>query len=96
VAFLSGLLMAILMAEHAVHPGRFLQGIGQAMAPVAFLSLLAKTLLPGLCTGLICCAEGLAVGRAITEVPQATTRAVVRSVSLLFLLSALISLLLGT
>ena len=52
---------------------------------------LAKTLIPGLVTGVICCSEGLSVHSAVTEVPQAASRALVRSTAWLFVVSALIS-----
>ena len=55
-------------------------------------SLLAKSIVPGLLTGAICCDEGLAVGLAATEVPIAATRGVIRSVGALFVTSLLISI----
>ncbi len=57
------------------------------------VNLLAKTLIPGLLTAGICLLEGLSVQVAITEVPQAATRAVVRSMAALFLVSAIVSVL---
>lgn len=57
------------------------------------VGLLAKTLIPGLVTSAICCVEGLSISGTSTEVPQAATRAVVRSVSALLVISALVSIL---
>jgi ABC-type transporter Mla maintaining outer membrane lipid asymmetry permease subunit MlaE len=56
-------------------------------------NLLAKTLVPGLFTAGICIIEGLSVRYSITEVPQAATRAVVRSIAALFIISAIVSVL---
>ena len=46
---------------------------------------------PGLLMGAICCIEGLSVQSSFTEVPQATSRAVVRSMLALFITSSIIS-----
>lgn len=70
--------------------------IESVLKPIRFsdiLSLLAKTVLPGLVTGVICCVEGLSIKGLATEVPQAATHAVVRSIAALLVISAIISLL---
>lgn len=56
-------------------------------------NLLVKTLLSGVLIAVICCMEGLTIGGAVTEVPQAATRGVVRSIAGVLILSALVSLL---
>ncbi|MDA0578128.1 MAG: ABC transporter permease, partial [Verrucomicrobia bacterium] len=56
------------------------------------LNLIIKTFVPGCLTGAICCTEGISVGTATTEVPQAATRGVVRSIGALFITSLLVSL----
>jgi phospholipid/cholesterol/gamma-HCH transport system permease protein len=87
--FLSGLFMNV--------GGDLLRAYGdtvaRALQPGDAYNLLAKTLAPGLLTAVICATEGLSVRGAITEVPQASTRAVVRSTTALFLLCAIVSLL---
>lgn len=70
--------------------------IESVLKPIRFrdiLSLLAKTVLPGLVTGVICCVEGLSITGLATEVPQAATRAVMRSIASLLVISAVVSLL---
>ncbi len=70
--------------------------IESVLKPIRFsdvISLLAKTILPGLVTGIICCVEGLGIKGLATEVPQAATRAVVRSIAALLVITAVVSLL---
>ena len=43
-------------------------------------------------TGACCCEEGLSVGHAVTEVPIAAARGVLRSIAALFFSSVLIDL----
>ncbi len=89
VGFLFGLMLesgsrdAIAFIESVLKPIRFSDGT----------SLLAKTILPGLVTGIICCVEGLSIKGLATEVPQAATRAVVRSIAALLVITAVVSLL---
>lgn len=93
VSFVSGYVSGLLLGANPGSPGLFLDSVFGAVRPADVLNLLVKTLVPGLVTGAICCTEGLSIGAAVTEVPQATTRAVVRSVSALFIISALVSVL---
>jgi phospholipid/cholesterol/gamma-HCH transport system permease protein len=89
VGFLFGLSMEVGTRDVVV----FIESI---LEPIRFrdiLSLLAKTLIPGLLTGVICCVEGLSIQGLATEVPQAATRAVVRSIAVLLVISAVVSLL---
>lgn len=91
VSFVSGYVSGLLVGANPGPPGRFLNSVFGAVQPTDVFNLLIKTLLPGLTTGAICCLEGMSVSRAVTEVPQATTRALVRSVTALFVISALTS-----
>ena len=91
VSFASGYFSGLVLGAGAGNPGLFLKSVFKAITPADVGSLLAKTFIPGLLTGVICCAEGLSVSTAITEVPQAATRAVVKSVTALFFVSVLIS-----
>jgi len=89
VGFLFGLFMEVGTRDAVV----FIESV---LKPIRFsdiLSLLAKTILPGLLTGVICCVEGLSIQGLATEVPQAATRAVVRSIAVLLVISALVSIL---
>jgi phospholipid/cholesterol/gamma-HCH transport system permease protein len=60
------------------------------------LSVVGKTLVPGLLTGTICCIHGLGVEPAIDEVPRASSKAMSQSIFAMFLVSALVSLVLYT
>lgn len=91
VSFGSGYLSGALLGASTASWRFFVRSVFGAITPEDIFNLLAKTLIPGLLTGVICSVEGLGVSRAITEVPQAATRAVVRSVTALFLTSVIIS-----
>ena len=92
-AFVSGYFSGLLLGANVGAPSLFTMSVFRAVQPADVFNLLAKTLIPGLVTGAICCTEGLSVSTAITEVPQATSRALVKSVGALFVISALVSLL---
>lgn len=93
VSFGGGYLYGILAGVGAGAPNMFIMNIFKAVHLPDVFSLLAKTFLPGLITAIICATEGISVSGAITEVPQAATRAVVRSIAALFILSAIVSIL---
>jgi phospholipid/cholesterol/gamma-HCH transport system permease protein len=93
VSFVSGFLSGSLLGVHTGSPRAFIDSVLGALKPADVFNLLAKTIIPGLLTGAICCTEGLSVRGAITEVPQAATRGLVRSVATLFITSAIVSLL---
>lgn len=71
--------------------GRFFSNILGAIGPADVWMLVAKSVLPGMLTGACCCEEGLSVGTAVTEVPIAAARGVIRSIAALFVSSVLIS-----
>ncbi|HAS81357.1 MAG TPA: ABC transporter permease, partial [Verrucomicrobia bacterium] len=89
VGFLFGLAMEVGTRDAIV----FIESVLKPIQLRDILSLLAKTILPGLLTGVICCVEGLSIKGLATEVPQAATRAVVRSIAALLVISAVVSLL---
>jgi len=92
-AFASGYACGILFGAGAADPMVFADAVLKGLRPADLGNLLAKTLLPGLFTAAICILEGLRARYSITEVPQAATRAVVRSIAALFILSAVVSVL---
>lgn len=89
VGFLFGLVMEVGTRDAVV----FIESVLKPIRFADILSLLAKTVITGLVTGVICCVEGLSINGLATEVPQAATRAVVRSIAALLVISAVISIL---
>lgn len=92
-AFLTGYLVLVASRPGDVISLDFAERVFAALSPRAVLVSFALMVVPALLTGTICCLEGLGVGRAPTEVPQAATRGLARSISALLLSSALLSLL---
>lgn len=92
-SFVSGFAVGVLTGANTGAPGVFLDSVLRAVDRRDVFSLFAKTLVPGALTGAICCLEGMGVRGALTEIPQATTRGLVRSVAALFVVSVLISVL---
>jgi len=73
-------------------PTPFLRTVFASLELVDFLSLLLLTLVPGLVMGALCSYEGLRVGGASTEIPQAVSRAILRSISATVVVTALVLL----
>lgn len=92
-ALASGFLVGDLLGKGILDSSAFLEQVLSAIKPIDVLNILAKTLIPGWLTGVICCAEGLSAGAHITEVPKAASRGVLRSVEALFITSAVVSIL---
>jgi phospholipid/cholesterol/gamma-HCH transport system permease protein len=93
VSFASGYVCGLLVGVGGNDPRLFVDSILKNVRLPDVFNLLAKTLIPGMLTSIICILEGLSVQRAITEVPQAATRAVVRSIAALFIVSVIVSIL---
>jgi len=93
VAVSSGFLSGILLGANTGDPWLFIDSVFGALKPADLFNLCAKTLVPGALMGTICCIEGLKIRGVITEVPQAASSAVVKSIMALFITSALVSLL---
>jgi len=93
VSFSSGYLFSLLLSPAIADPGTFIYSISSSVTPVDIVNFLAKSIIPALFTGAICCAEGLRVETSFAEVPPATKRALSRSVRALFGISALVTLL---
>ncbi|MBP7830747.1 MAG: ABC transporter permease [Kiritimatiellae bacterium] len=91
VSFVSGYVSGWVLQANPGPVDLFVNSVFRAIRPADAGNLFIKTILPGLTTGAICCIEGLSVHTAVTEVPQAATRAVVRSTIALFIVSALVS-----
>lgn len=91
IAFAGGYLFSVLAGVGATDPVVFMDSVLKGLRPADIYNLLSKTLIPGMVTGMICVMEGLSVKTAVTEVPQAATRAVVASIGALFVISAIIS-----
>jgi len=92
VSFVSGYISGLLLGANPGPVDLFIHSVFRAVQPADAGNLFIKTLLPGMMTGAICCLEGLNVSTAVTEVPQAATRALIRSTTALFIVSALVSL----
>jgi len=93
VSFSTGYIAGHLLSPDITDPSTFIHNILTSISFIDFVNLLAKSIIPALFTGSICCTEGLRVVRSVSEVPVATKRALSRSVRALFLTSMIISLL---
>jgi phospholipid/cholesterol/gamma-HCH transport system permease protein len=87
----AGFIVGLFLEVGTHDPGLFIESVLKPIRVADILNLVAKTLLPGLLTGVICCMEGLTIGGSVNEVPQAATRGVVRSIAGLLTISAIIS-----
>lgn len=87
----SGFLGGWLLGAQMGPAGAFLDSVFGAMNGADLFNLLAKSFVPGWLMAVICSEEGLSVRGALTDVPQAASRAVTRSVAALFVVSAFVS-----
>lgn len=92
ISLASGYVVGLLIGAPMEPWDRFVDSIAAAVLPSDVINVLAKTWFPGLLTGVICTLEGLDVQTAWTEIPQAATRGVVRSVAALFFVLVIVSL----
>jgi len=93
VAFASGYLFGAISGKGSRDLLLFADTVSSAVHLKDVLAILSKSILPGLFAGASCCIGGLDVGGPLTEVPQATQRALVRSVAGLFVISTGVSFL---
>jgi len=93
VALASGYLFGATVGTASRDLTLFADTVSRAVHPKDVLAILSKSILPGLYAGASCCIGGLGVGGSLTEIPQATQRALVRSVAGLFVISTVVSLL---
>lgn len=91
IAIVGGFILSSLLVPDAPVFGEYVRLITSQLGWLDALVLLAKTLIPGLLIGAIACREGLACGASYTDVPRATTRAVVRSFIAVFCWNALVT-----
>lgn len=71
---------------------QYSQGVFSVLTITELAVSLAKSALFGLFIGAICCRQGLNVGRSVTQIPQAATKAVMQSLFLLFIIDGVVSL----
>jgi phospholipid/cholesterol/gamma-HCH transport system permease protein len=93
VAFASGFLFASWTGKGSRDMVLFADTLSGAVHPKDVFNILAKTVLPALFASAACCLGGLGVGSLVAKSPQATQRALTRSVAGLFLISVVVSLL---
>jgi len=92
-AFASGFLFAAWMGKGSGDWLLFTDAVSGAVQSKDILNILAKCFVPALFAGATCCIGGLGVGGSDEQIPQATQRALTRSVAGLFIISAVVSLL---
>ncbi len=93
VAFASGYLFAAWMGKGSSDLLLFADTLSNAIQPKDIFNILAKSIVPALFASASCCIGGLGVRDSVAEIPQATQRALTRSVVGLFVISAVVSLL---
>jgi phospholipid/cholesterol/gamma-HCH transport system permease protein len=93
VAFASGYLFGATVGKGSRDLLLLADTVSRAVRPTDVLAIFSKSILPALFASASCCIGGLSVGGSLTEVPQATQRALVRSVAGLFVISTVVSLL---
>ncbi len=92
-AFASGFFFAAWTGNGSRDLILFADTVSSAVQPKDVFNILAKSILPALFASASWCIGGLSVGESVTEIPQATQRALTRSVAGLFVISAAVSLL---
>jgi phospholipid/cholesterol/gamma-HCH transport system permease protein len=92
-AFASGYLFGAWTGKGSSDLLLFADTLARAIHPKDVINILAKTFLPALFASATCCIGGLGVSGSFAEIPQATQRALTRSVAGLFVISGTVSLL---
>jgi phospholipid/cholesterol/gamma-HCH transport system permease protein len=93
VAFASGYLFGATVGTGSRDLPLFVDTVSRAVRPKDVLAILSKSILPALFASASCCIGGLGGVGSLTEVPQATQRALVRSIIGLFMISTVVSFL---
>jgi len=92
-SFGSGYLCGAFLGTGPGDPGIFARSVVRGVSSYDFYNILAKTLIPGLLTGVIAANEGLSVEGVATDIPQAVTRTVVRATLAVLVVSVIVSVL---
>jgi len=93
VALASGYLFGAMVGKGSRDLMLLVDTVSRAIHPKDVLAILSKSILPALFASASCCIGGLGVGESLAEVPQATQRALVRSIAGLFVISTVVSFL---
>jgi len=93
VALASGYLFGATVGNGSRDLLLFANRVSSAVRPKDVIAILSKSIVPALFAGASCCIGGLDVGESLTDVPQATQRALVRSIVGLFVISTVVSFL---
>lgn len=91
-SFASGYIVGALLGTIRGGPFLFIDNVFSSVSSEDVYFFLPKTILTGLFIGAICSVEGLSVRGASTEIPQVAGRSAVRSLTVVFMVSALVSL----
>ena len=89
----SGYLCGAFLGTGPGDPVIFARSVIRGISPDDFVTVLAKTLIPGLLTGVIASGEGLSVEGLSTDIPQAVTKTVVRATLSVLIVSVIVSVL---
>lgn len=89
----SGYLCGAFLGTGPGDPVIFARSVIQGLTLKDFVTVLAKTLIPGLLTGVIASIEGLSVEGISTDIPQAVTKTVVRATLAVLVVSVVVSVL---
>jgi phospholipid/cholesterol/gamma-HCH transport system permease protein len=89
VAVLGGYLVAA--AGWRVPFDQYFNGVFAVLTIGTLFAALTKGVLFGLSIAAACCHQGLKVGRSVTQIPQAATKAVMQSLFLVFVLDGIVS-----
>lgn len=71
---------------------QYAQGVFSVLTLSELSLSLGKSVVFGLFIAAICCRQGMKVGRSVTHIPQAATKAVMQSLFLLFIIDGVVSL----
>ena len=93
IAFTSGYVFSAWMGKGTRDLLLFADTVANAVQPKDVFGILAKSVLPALFASATYCVGGLSVGGSVSRIPQATQRALSRSVVGLFVISVAVSLL---
>jgi ABC-type transporter Mla maintaining outer membrane lipid asymmetry permease subunit MlaE len=93
VALASGFAFAAWTGKGSRDVLLFADTVSSAVRSKDVFSIMAKSILPALYASACCCIDGLGVGDSFQDLPRVTQRALTRSVTGLFVIAAVVSLL---